>query len=227
MLQKHELVLLIYLRDPTVQKMSNIEQLFQYFCKPFGSNAANIAVTCSEYFLGNNGKTLTFLFDGYDELPKEVKDNSLIADILNCQVLPDCGLVVSSHPMLLCVYVNRLHCELTSWDLLKNNVNTTLNTHSTINHKSNNSPHTLSSTLSSVACVMFLLISFSYSSSTSRELLYPTMLPNFTISLFALPYVDTSANMELLLNNQSQISTISPSLMESLYNRCQRSPYKH
>ena len=78
--------------------MSNIEQLFQYFCKPFGSNAANIAVTCSEYFLGNNGKTLTFLFDGYDELPKEVKDNSLIADILNRQVLPDCGLVVSSRP---------------------------------------------------------------------------------------------------------------------------------
>ena len=98
MLQKYELVLLVYLRDPTVQKMSNPEQLFQYFCKPFGSKAANIAVTCSEYFLGNNGKTLTLLLDGYDELPEEVRGNGLIADILNRQVLPDCGLVVSSRP---------------------------------------------------------------------------------------------------------------------------------
>ena len=95
-LQKYELVLLVHLRDPTVQKICNPEQLFQYFCKPFGSKAANIAVTCSEYFLGNNGKTLTFLLDGYDELPEEVRGNSLIADILNRQVLPNCSLVVSS-----------------------------------------------------------------------------------------------------------------------------------
>ena len=97
-LQKYELVLLVYLRDPTVQKMSTLEQLFQYFCKPFGSNAAKTAVTCSEYFLGNNGLTLALLIDGYDELPEELRDNSLIADILNRQVLPDCGLVVSSRP---------------------------------------------------------------------------------------------------------------------------------
>ena len=98
MLEIYELVLLVHLRDPTVQKMSNPEQLFQYFCKPFGSKASSVAVTCSLYFLGNNGKTLTLLLDGYDELPKEVRDNSLIADILNRQVLPDCGLVVSSRP---------------------------------------------------------------------------------------------------------------------------------
>ena len=98
MLQKYKLVLLVYLRDPIVQKMSIPEQLFQYFCKPFGSNAANITMTCSECFLENNGKTLTLLLDGYDEMPEELKGNSLIADILNRQVLPYCGLVVSSRP---------------------------------------------------------------------------------------------------------------------------------
>ena len=98
MLQKYELLLLVYLRDPIVQKMSTAEQLFQYFCKPFGSNATKIAITCSEYFLENNGKTLTLLLDGYDEMPEEFRGNSLIADILNRQVLPDCGLVVSSRP---------------------------------------------------------------------------------------------------------------------------------
>ena len=97
-LQKYELVLLVYLRDPTVQKISTAEQLFQYFCKPFGSNATKTAVMCSEYFLGNNGSTLALLIDGYDELPEELRDNSLIADILNRQVLPDCALVVSSRP---------------------------------------------------------------------------------------------------------------------------------
>ena len=98
MLQKSELLLLVYLRDPTVQKMSSLKQLFQYFCKPFGSNAEKIAIACSEYFLDNNGKSLTLLFDGYDEMPEELRGNSLIADILNRQVLPYCGLVVSSRP---------------------------------------------------------------------------------------------------------------------------------
>ena len=97
-LQKYELLLLVYLRDPIVQKMSTTEQLFQYLCKPFGSNATKIAITCSEYFLENNGKTLTLLLDGYDEIPEELRGNGLIADILNRQVLPDCGLVVSSRP---------------------------------------------------------------------------------------------------------------------------------
>ena len=104
-LQKYNLVLLVHLRDPTVQKMSTPEQLFQYFCKPFGSNAAKIAIICSEYFLENNGKSLTLLLDGYDEMPEELRGNNLIADILNRQVLPDCGLVVSSRPhasLLLC-----------------------------------------------------------------------------------------------------------------------------
>ena len=98
MLQKSELLLLVYLRDPTVQKMSSLEQLFQYFCKPFGSNADKIAITCSEYFMDNNGKSLTLLFDGYDEMPEELRGDNLIAEILNRQVLPYCGLVVSSRP---------------------------------------------------------------------------------------------------------------------------------
>ena len=98
MLQKFEMVLLVYLRDPTVHKMSSLEQLFHYYCEPFGSDAAKAAATCREYFLGNNGKTLTVLIDGYDELPEELRDNSLVAKILNRQVLPDCGLVVSSRP---------------------------------------------------------------------------------------------------------------------------------
>ena len=96
MLQKYELVLLVHLRDPTVQKMSSLKQLFQYFCKHNMEDEE--VVMCIKHISSNQGKTLTLLLDGYDELPEEVRGNSLIADILNRQVLPDCGLVVSSRP---------------------------------------------------------------------------------------------------------------------------------
>ena len=95
-LQKYELVLLIYLRDPTVQKMSSLKELFQYFCKHH-MEGDEVAM-CIKQISSNQGKTLTLLIDGYDELPEELRDNSFIADILNRQVLPDCGLVVSSRP---------------------------------------------------------------------------------------------------------------------------------
>ena len=96
MLQKYELVLLVHLRDSTVQKMSSLKQLFKYFCKH--NMEDDEVVMCIKHISSNQGKTLTLLLDGYDELPEEVRGNSLIADILNRQVLPDCGLVVSSRP---------------------------------------------------------------------------------------------------------------------------------
>jgi len=60
--------------------------------------ASKIAASCSEYFLNNSGEDLVFLIDGYDEFPQELKNEGLIVDILNRQVLPLCGLVVSSRP---------------------------------------------------------------------------------------------------------------------------------
>ena len=97
MLQKSELLLLVYLRDPTVQKMSSLKQLFQYFCCKHNIEGDDVAL-CIKHFSSNQGKTLTLLLDGYDEMPEELRGNSLIADILNRQVLPYCGLVVSSRP---------------------------------------------------------------------------------------------------------------------------------
>ena len=73
MLQKYELVLLVHLRDPTVQKMSSLKELFQYFCKHILEG--NEVAMCIKQISYNQGKTLTFLLDGYDELPEEVRDN--------------------------------------------------------------------------------------------------------------------------------------------------------
>ena len=96
-LQKFKLVLLLCLRDPAVQQMSFIEDLFQLFCKRH-RRATEIASTCSDYLSANNGEDLMLLFDGYDEYPERLRKDSLIADILKREVLPHCGLIVSSRP---------------------------------------------------------------------------------------------------------------------------------
>ena len=96
-LQKFELVLLICLRDPALQQTKTIDDLLQLFYKGH-KNAVNLMSACSEYLSVNGGKTIVLLLDGYDEYPKNLQENSLITDILQRQVLPFCGLIVSSRP---------------------------------------------------------------------------------------------------------------------------------
>ena len=97
LLQSYKLVLLVRLRDPDVQRMITIYDLLQLFCKG-DIKAAEIAAGCNDYIFDNSGKDIIFLFDGYDEFPVALQENSLIANIINREVLPDCGLIVSSRP---------------------------------------------------------------------------------------------------------------------------------
>ena len=96
-LQKFKLVLLVCLRDPTVQQMSFIDDLLQSFCKR-DKDASEVISVCRKYFVNNNGEDLALLLDGYDEYPERLRNNSLVADILAREVLPRCGLIVSSRP---------------------------------------------------------------------------------------------------------------------------------
>ena len=97
LLQKFELVLLVYLRDPSLQQIVSVSDLLQLFCIE-DDNATKIASACAQYLFANSGKTLTLLLDGYDEYPDRLRESSLISKILKRQVLPLCGLVVSSRP---------------------------------------------------------------------------------------------------------------------------------
>ena len=56
-----------------------------------------VASTCQKM---HGGKSLTLLLGGYDEYPSNLQENSSIAEILQCSILPYCGLVVSSRPVL-------------------------------------------------------------------------------------------------------------------------------
>ena len=97
LLQKFEFVLLVYLRDPSLQRIASVNDLLRLFCKG-DENAIQIVNACAQYLFANGGKTLTLLLDGYDEYPRDLQESSLIADIIKRQVLPHCGLVVSSRP---------------------------------------------------------------------------------------------------------------------------------
>ena len=96
-LQNFEFVLLVYLRDPFLQQIKSVNDLLRLFCKG-DENATQIVNACAQYLFDNGGKTLTLLLDGYDEYPRDLQESSLITDIIKRQVLPLCGLVVSSRP---------------------------------------------------------------------------------------------------------------------------------
>ena len=98
LLKTFKLVLLVPLRDPTVQQASLIKHLLQLFCNREDTRATHISTACSDYLVHNGGKDLAFLFDGFDEFPEAFQKNSLIADILKRKVLPYCALVMSSRP---------------------------------------------------------------------------------------------------------------------------------
>ena len=96
-LQKFKLVLLVCLRDPAVQQMSTIYDLLKLFCRR-DNRAHEIASACGDFLSDRYSKDLALLFDGYDEYPERLRNDSLINDILERKVLPYCGLIVSSRP---------------------------------------------------------------------------------------------------------------------------------
>ena len=96
-LKTFKFVILIHLRNPSVQQAVSVSDLLQLFCMD-NRRAVDIATTCHDYLSENSGKDLAFLFDGFDEYPEELQKNSLIADILKRKVLPYCSIVVSSRP---------------------------------------------------------------------------------------------------------------------------------
>ena len=97
LLQNYELVLLLCLRDPSLYEIRSINDIINLIYKG-DKISPEVVNMCSSYLLKNGGKSIALLMDGYDEYPEYLQKHSLIADIIRRQVLPLCGLVVSSRP---------------------------------------------------------------------------------------------------------------------------------
>ena len=80
-----------------MQQIKSVSNLLQLFYKG-DDNTTKVVSACSEYLSKSGGKNLTLLLDGYNEYPEHLQKSSLIADIIKRQILPHCGLVVSSRP---------------------------------------------------------------------------------------------------------------------------------
>ena len=93
-LKEKKLVLLLFARDSHIKKISNIQLLAQYF---FQSDTLSNKIT--EWLIKTNGKYLTIIVDGYDELSTDRKDHCIIDSIISRQILTQCGIVITSRPI--------------------------------------------------------------------------------------------------------------------------------
>ena len=96
-LKSDQFVFLLCLRDPAVQAMTSIHDLVLYFYKQDKAATKYIESFCT-YLLNSNGKSIVFLLDGYDELLEKLQDSNFVVSIMNHQILPASGVVITSRP---------------------------------------------------------------------------------------------------------------------------------
>ena len=90
LLTSSDFLFLLYLRDPAVQQIKSIGDLIFHFYKHENK--------VWDYVFRDGGKSVTFLLDGYDEFPADLRKNSFISSLLQLEVLPASSIVVSSRP---------------------------------------------------------------------------------------------------------------------------------
>ena len=92
LLQQYQLLVLLRLRDKSVRAAKNISDLFQYHDRQIQQAAVEeIQIT--------GGKGVFLLFEGYDELPEELRtQNSIFLDVIIGEELPEATVLITSRP---------------------------------------------------------------------------------------------------------------------------------
>jgi len=90
------LLVLIYLRDPSMHKISNNTEFAQYITSTCQQNMMIESFT--KYLINTDGKDMMFVFDGYDELPENLRQDSFVANIINRKMFPCSKIVITSRP---------------------------------------------------------------------------------------------------------------------------------
>ena len=96
LLQGDKVVLLVFLRDPTIQKIKSVESLVHYMYRfRFDNEVINIFKALAVYLINTAGINVTIILDGFNELSDL---NQFMLDLLYKHILPLCRIVVSSCP---------------------------------------------------------------------------------------------------------------------------------
>ena len=97
LLQDDKIVLLVFLRDPTTQKIKSVESLVHYMYKfRTEDEVIKISKALATYLINTAGINVTVILDGFHELSHL---NDFIINLLRKNILPLCRIVVSSHPV--------------------------------------------------------------------------------------------------------------------------------
>ena len=102
LLQGDRIVLLLFLRDPKVQNINDVEDLCQYMYPDIhrlDAEEIKICKACAKHIKSTEGAKITIILDGFDELSYVKSKNKFILDLLDKMVLPLCKVVVSSRPV--------------------------------------------------------------------------------------------------------------------------------
>ena len=92
LLQQYQLVVLLRLRDKSVQTAKKISDLFQY-------HQRQIQQAAVEEIQDAGGKGVLLLFEGYDELPEELRtESSVFLDVIMGRELPEATVLITSRP---------------------------------------------------------------------------------------------------------------------------------
>ena len=90
-LKKFELVVLLRLRDKSVQDAKNLSDLFLHTDPEIQKAVTREMCAC-------NGEGLLLILDGFDEFPLALRKKSFLVDVIKGTVLPGCTVLVTSRP---------------------------------------------------------------------------------------------------------------------------------
>ena len=93
LLTSDKLVLLLLLRDPNVQKITNEHGLIEHFTK-----STSKVEQLYSYLEDKHGVGVTLIIDGFDELSTELRRDSFFRKLIEKRSLPEAKIVVTSRP---------------------------------------------------------------------------------------------------------------------------------
>ena len=93
LLTSDKLVLLLLLRDPNVQKITNEHGLIEHFTK-----STSKVEQLYSYLEDGHGVGVTLIIDGFDELSTELRRDSFFRELIEKRSLPKAKIVVTSRP---------------------------------------------------------------------------------------------------------------------------------
>ena len=92
-----KLLFFIYLRDPDIAKILNLENFIHYFYN-FDKAATEFSRQCADILIHRKNDDIAIVLDGYDEYADEV-GNLFLTRVLNRKAFTQCKLIITTRPI--------------------------------------------------------------------------------------------------------------------------------